>query len=215
MIYTIDLIDEVTVKSILEFYKFCSFSDGSVSGSSDKTVKYNEEIDDKIHLDSLTEYTDKAFKRCEQFSYMFTPRATTLPKFLRYTEGMHYDYHNDFYLINQVRTDWSCTCFLSSPDDYEGGELVLNVGNKEVEYKLNPGQVLVYPTGIYHKVNKVTSGERNVVVFWMESIIQDSRMRNILAEYSQLMMNRKNEICDYHSDFERIRYQIIREYGQL
>lgn len=215
MIYTIDLIDKTTVNTILEFYKFCSFEDGSISGSKNKKIKYNEEIDDKIHLDSLVNYTDNAFKQCEVFWYMFTPRATTIPKFLRYTEGMHYDYHNDFYVMNQVRTDWSCTCFLNSPDEYDGGELVINLGNKEVEYKLNPGQALVYPTGLYHKVNPVKSGERDVVVFWMESVIQDSRIRNILAQYSQLMMLRKDEIFDYHSDFETIRYQIIREYGQL
>lgn len=215
MIYTIDLLDEIAVKTILEFYNFCDFVDGSVSGSSNKEKKHNEQIQDRIHLDSLVEYTDSELKKCDVFSYMFTPKLTTLPMFLRYKEGMHYEYHNDFYVINEARTDWSCTCFLNSPEEYEGGELVLNVGGKELEYKLSPGQAIVYPTGIYHKVNKITSGERKVIVFWIESVIQDSRIRQILVDYSQLIMKSKDNIKEYSAEFEKIRYQLIREYGQL
>jgi len=215
MIYTLDLLDIVAVKTINEFYNFCDFVDGSISGSHNKNKKHNEQLQDTIHQSSLTDFVDREIKKCEKLSYLFVPRATTYPIFLRYTEGMHYAYHNDFYQMFGVKTDYSVSCFLSSPDDYEGGELVLNIGDRELEYKLNPGECVVYPTGTLHKVNEVTSGQRNVMVFWIESCIVDSRVRSIFTEYSNLMLKRSDLVQQSSADFEAIRYQIMREYGQF
>lgn len=213
--YIFNLLDAISVKTILEFYNFCKFSDGSISGSSDKEKKYNEELSDIAHEDSLVKFADKAIKNCADFEYVIVPRATTYPKFIRYTEGMHYDYHNDFYNINGVKTDYSATCFLNPPEEYEGGELVLNICNREIEFKLNPGQCIVYPTGTLHKVNKVTSGERKVMIFWVESTITDSRIRNIFADFSNLLIKQRDKISENIADFEAIRYSIVREYGQF
>lgn len=215
MIYTFDLINDVSIKTINEFYEFCDFIDGSTSGSKDKESKYNEELFDTCHSESLISFVDKEIKRCNEFSYILLPRATTNPRFLRYTKGMHYAYHNDFYMINEIRTDYSVTCFLNSPDEYEGGELVLRIGDKEVEYKMEPGKAIAYPTGTLHKVNKVTSGERRVIVFWLESIISDSRIRDTLSEYSSTLMKYKPHIEDLIGEFEKTRYRLIREYAQF
>lgn len=215
MIYTFDLLDNVSVKTINEFYGFSDFVDGSTSGSANRENKYNEELFDKIHLDSLIDFTDKAVKRCEEFTYVLLPRATTNPRFLRYTEGMHYAYHNDFYMINEMRTDYSVTCFLNSPEEYEGGELVIKVGDQTVEYKMEPGKAVVYPTGLMHKVNKVISGERRVVVFWVESIIADSRIRDVLAEYATTIMRIKSYTEDFTGELEKTRFKLIRNYAQF
>ena len=120
MVYIIDLLERMHVNAINDFYEFCLFVDGSVSGSSDKNGKWNEELRDSTHEGSLIQYVDSAIKKNDKFNYMFLPRATTFPRFLRYREGMHYAFHNDFYQINELRTDYSISIFLNSPDEYEG-----------------------------------------------------------------------------------------------
>lgn len=99
--------------------------------------------------------------------------------FSKYETGGYYHTHVDSQRMGRMRTDYSCTLFINDPSEYEGGELCIDVGTEEVKYKLEPGQLLVYPTGISHRVNKVLSGERHVCVFWIESAMQDVRMREI------------------------------------
>ena len=91
--------------------------------------------------------------------------------------------------MDSMRTDYSATLFINDPSEYEGGELCLDIGTHEVEYKLNPGQLIVYPTGISHRVNTVSSGERHVCVMWFESAIQDIRMRKIYKDID-VMINK-------------------------
>ena len=215
MIYTIDMMSHEQCDAILEYYNFCQFSDGSKTGSCDKKIKYNLEIDDPRHYPQLNQYFDSCVKSCLEFSYLFVPRSTTYPLFLQYNTDMHYEYHHDFYMMGSVRTDYSVTCFFNSPDEYEGGELIIDVGNKLLEYKLDKGKALVYPTGLKHKIAPVKSGSRKVAVFWIESVIHDSRIRNILAEFSNELYNKRKLLGDSIYDFERIRYQMIREYGNI
>lgn len=217
MIYTIKVLSETQLDTINEYYKICDFVDGSITGSQDKSVKWNEQIQDLVHGPRLCEYADTQIKKSEQLNYVLVPRATTIPMFLKYTEGMHYKYHNDFYCMNEVRTDYSLSIFLNDPDEYEGGELVLNVGGKELEYKPPAGSCVAYPTGVYHKVNEVTSGERRVMVIWMESVISDSRIREIINDYSMTIIKNYDKLKDVElvADLERTRYQLIREYAQF
>lgn len=213
MIYTLDLLTGDQCDAILEYYNFCKFSDGAKTGSADKKIKYNLEIDDPRHYTHLNQYFDACLKSCLEFSYLFVPRSTTYPLFLQYDTGMHYEYHHDFYMMGSVRTDYSVTCFLNSPDEYEGGELVIDVGNYPVQYKLERGKAIVYPTGLKHKVTPIISGSRKVVVFWLESVVNDSRIRNILTEFSSELYSKRELLGDSIYDLERIRYQMIREYG--
>ena len=81
-----------------------------------------------------------------------------------------------------VRTDISCTMFLSDPNEYQGGELVMTLGGVEMEYKLNAGDAIIYPSTTLHRVNPVTSGERVVALTWIESLIADANQREILYD---------------------------------
>ena len=128
---------------------------------------------------------------------------------------MHYAFHNDFYQINELRTDYSISIFLNSPDEYEGGELVFRQGNMDTEYKLEPGQAIIYPTGLMHKVNPVTSGERRVCVFWLESIISDSRIRETLVEYADTLLRNGEALQPFIGELEKTRYRLIRNYAQF
>ncbi|QPB08091.1 2OG-Fe(II) oxygenase [Synechococcus phage S-H9-1] len=99
--------------------------------------------------------------------------------FSKYLEGGYYHQHVDNQRMGRMRTDYSCTLFINEPEEYEGGELCIDIGTHEVKYKLEAGKAIVYPTGIRHRVDKVTSGERHVCVFWIESALQDVRMREL------------------------------------
>ncbi len=81
-----------------------------------------------------------------------------------------------------VRTDISCTMFLSDPDEYQGGELVMILGGIEMEYKLKAGDAIVYPSTTLHRVNPVTQGERVVALTWVESLVAQACQREILYD---------------------------------
>ncbi|WP_162618051.1 Fe2+-dependent dioxygenase [Shewanella halifaxensis] len=81
-----------------------------------------------------------------------------------------------------VRTDISCTIFISEPEDYEGGELVMSLGGAELPYKLRAGDAIIYPSTTLHKVNPVTQGQRLVALTWIESFIADSQQREMLYD---------------------------------
>lgn len=214
MIYTIDLLNESELHTLNNFYEFANFVDGSASGSVNRNEKYNMAISDEIHHPVMVEVLNKALESHPYFNYKFMPNHHSDPVFLRYDEDMHYGCHNDDVLINGIRTDYSITCFLNDPEEYEGGELILYLGNQELKYKLPAGKAIIYPTGIIHKVDKVTSGTRKVVVWWFESIIQNTNIRNILVEYSDLLHN-IDPSFPMRGSLETIRHKLIREYAQF
>ena len=213
MIYTIDLLNEDQISNMLDYYEISEFVDGSVTGTNDKNIKNNLEMVDPAHYNTLRKYFDECIDQSLYLKYFFSPKAFSLPIFSKYELGMHYNYHHDLYVMDGIKSDYSVTCFLNSPDEYEGGELNIKIGDKEIEYKLEPGKAVVYPTGLEHKVNKVVSGSRKVVVFWMESLIHDSRVRSIITEFSEVLYKNKELLGEKVHEFENIKFKLIREYG--
>ena len=107
-----------------------------------------------------------------------------LPTLTRYQPGMNYGPHTDsaFLPVGQppLRSDVSCTIFISDPGSYEGGELVVYMGSQEVRVKGNAGQAVFYASTSVHQVAPVTSGERLVMITFVESQIADQMQRNLL-----------------------------------
>jgi PKHD-type hydroxylase len=112
------------------------------------------------------------------------PRQLSALMLSRYEPGMEYGAHVDNALMNggQLRTDLAFTLFLSDPDSYQGGELSIRSGDIERGFKLQAGTMLLYPGNTLHKVKPVTSGVRNVVVGWIQSIVRDPQKRTILSD---------------------------------
>lgn len=216
MIYEIDLLSPSDLHTLNNFYSFVNFKDGGLSGSTDKKLKYNMAVSDEIHYQTMVDILNVALDNQPYFNYKFMPNHHSDPVFLKYEKNMHYDYHNDFPVINGVRTDYSVTCFLNDPEDYEGGELSLLLGDTEVKYKLKSGKALIYPTGLWHKVHKVTSGVRRVAVWWFESIIMDPTIREILLDFSTTLIDNKKDISVRQlQSFENIRYRLIRHHANF
>ncbi|MBY0422781.1 MAG: Fe2+-dependent dioxygenase, partial [Parvularculaceae bacterium] len=99
--------------------------------------------------------------------------------------GMGYGSHVDAPYMDGVRTDLSFTLFLSPPDAYEGGELVLEGLGAEDLVKLPAGALVLYPSTSVHRVETVRSGRRLVAVGWIKSRVRSAEARAAIFELEQ------------------------------
>ena len=106
----------------------------------------------------------------------------------RYEVGMSYGAHVDDAIMGSppMRTDLSFTLFLSQPDDYAGGDLIMEQSDGDHGFKLEAGSLVLYPSTTLHRVEPVTMGTRTVVVGWIQSLCADPRMREILFDLSRV-----------------------------
>jgi len=116
------------------------------------------------------------------------PLRILAPYFNSYAGGEHYGLHVDGAIRAQrpglpaIRADVSATVFLSEPDDYEGGELVVVDAYGTHEVKLPAGDAIIYPSGSVHEVLPVTSGERIASFLWTQSMVREDAKRALLFE---------------------------------
>jgi PKHD-type hydroxylase len=123
------------------------------------------------------------------------PLRTLSPRFNRYEGGGEYGFHIDGAVMAtgdsdiQVRSDISCTVFLSEPEEYDGGELIVSDTYGEHEVKLPAGDAIVYPSSSLHKVTPVTRGARIASFFWVQSLVRDDSARRLLLELDTAIRN--------------------------
>lgn len=115
------------------------------------------------------------------------PLRTLPPRFNRYAGGGHYGFHIDGSVMalgdgRHLRSDVSCTLFLSEPDEYDGGELVVSDTYGEHDVKLPAGDLIAYPSSSLHEVRPVTRGARVASFFWVQSMVRDEARRRMLFE---------------------------------
>jgi PKHD-type hydroxylase len=110
------------------------------------------------------------------------PRRIHSLLFSRSGRGQGYGRHVDNAWMAAGRSDLSFTVFLSDPDAYSGGALVLELPAGEMAVRLPAGHALVYPSTLLHRVEPVTAGERLVAVGWIESRIRHADQREVLFE---------------------------------
>ena len=115
-------------------------------------------------------------------------KSFTLPKnihgimFTKSSKGMKYGRHVDNAYMSSGRADLSFTIFLSEKSQYEGGELLIENLTSENKFKLNSGEILIYPSTYLHSVQEVLNGERIVCVGWIESYIKSIEEREYLFD---------------------------------
>ena len=95
-----------------------------------------------------------------------------------------------------VRTDASFTVFLTEPDDYDGGEMVICTDHGEEEVKLAAGDVIIYEGSTVHEVRPVTRGTRLACFGWAQSFIRDPRQREMLARFRHMRMDIMRDHAD-------------------
>ncbi|WP_349984644.1 Fe2+-dependent dioxygenase [Stenotrophomonas sp. WHRI 8082] len=169
--------------------RLADWTDGRETvGRQGAPVKHNQQLSDSSPLKAALGATVlAALHRNPLFFAAALPLKILPPRFNRYHGGGHYGFHVDGAVManeasGYLRSDVSCTLFLSNPDDYDGGELVINDTYGEHEVKLPAGDLILYPSSSLHQVNPVTRGARIASFFWVQSMIRDDAQRRLLWE---------------------------------
>jgi len=187
-----DLLDAAQCEQLRVLLGRAKFLDGKRSaGPGSKSVKNNLQGDPADpHIQEAQKLVHERLRTHPQYRIMAVPRIIRPMTFNRYDEGMYYGDHLDHPLLAgdpPARGDISTTVFLSNPDDYDGGELVIDSQtNEAISVKLPAGQAVCYPAGTLHRVNAVSRGSRLAAVTVAESRIQDAGRREIFSDVSQL-----------------------------
>jgi PKHD-type hydroxylase len=152
------------------------------------TVKRNEEIlaSDPLAKDLLTAIGQR-LKAHPGVQIEVLPKAVHMPKFNRHRDGGEYRKHTDAPWMGDVRTDLSCTVFLTDPETYDGGELCIDTPHGLQRIKGQAGECYVYDCGSPHWVEPVTRGERICAVTWIQSRIRDKEKRRMLTSFRKLL----------------------------
>ncbi|MBX9399727.1 Fe2+-dependent dioxygenase [Lysobacter sp. BMK333-48F3] len=118
------------------------------------------------------------------------PQRVYPPLFNRYAGGQSFGFHVDNAIrydrsrggMDAVRTDLSATLFLSAPEEYDGGELVIEDTYGSHSIKLAAGDLVLYPGTSLHKVTPVTRGARVASFFWIQSLLPEDAQRRLMFE---------------------------------
>jgi len=164
--------------------------DGNVtSGHQSAQAKSNEQLpEDSDAARELGELVLQALARNPLFFSAALPKTVFPPLFNRYREGMGFGNHVDSAIRThpqqpvRIRTDLSATLFLAAPEDYDGGELLVEDAYGPQQVKLPAGDMVLYPATSLHRVAPITRGTRVGSFFWIQSMVRDDAQRSLLFD---------------------------------
>ena len=193
------------------------FVDGRISNPH-SNVKNNLQLHDRSAAHRSAKIMTDALLRCDDFRNFAFPRFIAPPMITKYSDGMHYGLHHDaaFMPLGQttIRSDISCTIFLTPPEAYDGGELHVRFGTSDINIRLPAGSIILYPSSTLHEVMPVTRGERMVGLSFIQSRIADPDKRewlyelNEVAAFEGLSMRKEN-----YARLQRVQANLLREWG--
>ncbi len=185
------LLGPAQLEEVDRLFNEAPFVDGKLSaGMAAQRVKRNEELDQASPVyERLNGIVLHNLLRHRVFRNAVLPHKFAAPFYARYGPGMAYGDHIDDPVMgspHHYRSDVSVTVFLSPPESYEGGELVVRTEFGERQVKLPAGHAVIYPSSSVHHVNAVTAGERRVMVMWIQSMVRDPARRELLYQLNQV-----------------------------
>jgi PKHD-type hydroxylase len=197
----------LSTDEVLEFRRALDatrWSDGRATvGEQGARVKHNQQLDAADPLSrQLGERILARLAAHPQFFSAVLPLRILPPLFNRYTGGGTYGRHVDGAVMGQagtaqrLRSDVSSTLFLCEPDEYDGGELVVQDSYGEHEAKLPAGDLLVYSASSVHEVLPVTRGARVCAFFWSQSMVRDDARRAQLHGLDQTIQALRARLGD-------------------
>lgn len=150
------------------------------------------------------------------------PRHSLPPMFNCYSAGGQYGRHVDNALQCdrfsglQVRTDISITLFLSEPEEYQGGELIIEDTYGEHEVKLAAGDAILYPSTSLHRVEPVTAGSRIASFMWVQSWVRDAWQRKLLFDLDMNIIKLRAQLGDSEEvlGLTNTYHNLLRQWGE-
>lgn len=195
------------------------------AGTLSATVKQNQQLSEdhplthhlsNIILESLGEHP--------LFLSAAIPLDIIPPLFNRYENNESFGFHVDNSIRRirgtneRLRTDLSCTVFLSEPEEYIGGELVIEDTYGYHEVKLPAGDMVLYPSTSLHEVSSITRGTRFASFFWVQSLIRDDAKRHLLFNLDESIRELRTVHGDAYPEVMKltnIYHNLIRMWSEL
>jgi PKHD-type hydroxylase len=164
-----------------------------------------------------------ALQRSPLFMSAALPLKVYPPMFNRYSDGHSFGSHVDNAIrqvpgtSHRVRTDLSATLFLAHPDDYQGGELVVEDIYGVHSVKLPAGHLVLYPSTSLHHVTEVTGGERVAAFFWIQSLVRDDGRRTLLFDMDTAIQRLAQNLPDHPSTVQLtgVYHNLLRQWAEL
>ncbi|OWY38002.1 Fe2+-dependent dioxygenase [Xenophilus sp. AP218F] len=178
-----------------------AWADGRITaGQQSAQVKRNLQLPQHLpEARELQALVEAALKRNGLFFSAALPKKVFPPLFNCYQGGMDFGNHVDNAVRSDpfdhawVRTDVSCTLFFTGPDEYDGGELVVEDSYGAHRVKLPAGDMVLYPSTSLHRVEPVTRGARIASFFWTQSMVRDDAKRSLLFDMDMAISSLRRE----------------------
>jgi PKHD-type hydroxylase len=177
------------------------WADGAHSaGVQARQVKNNQQLPhDSAAATAIRQLVLGALDRSALFFSAALPLKVFTPRVNRYSGASnHYGPHIDNAVRvlpsgERVRTDVSCTVFLSDPADYDGGELTVHDTFGTQQLKLPAGHAVLYPGTSLHEVRPVTRGARVACFFWVQSLVRSDEQRRLLFDMDMALLRLRQQ----------------------
>lgn len=220
--------DVLSQEEVIQFRKELdktSWVDGKITaGYQSAQVKQNMQLPESnpVAID-LGHKIVQAIHRSPLFISASLPAKIFPPLFNRYDGGHSFGNHVDNSVRQipltgeQIRTDLSVTLFLSSPEEYDGGELVIDDTYGSHTVKLPAGHLILYPSSSLHRVLPITRGSRVCSFFWLQSMIRSDAHRTLLLNLDIAIQKVAMDMSDHASlvEFTGIYHNLLREWAEL
>lgn len=193
LIVQADVLSREEVLAVQDGLAAAPFRDGrATAGSAAEAVKDNEQArGDDPDVIALARRVRLALQAHPLVRTWLRPVRWSNLMFSRYSSGQQYGMHTDDAAIHDesgwpFRTDISFTLFLSDPESYQGGALLVRNAAGDREFRLEAGSAVFYPTGDLHCVTPVTHGARLACVGWVQSLVRRADQRELLHDLEQV-----------------------------
>jgi len=164
-------------------------------------VKANQQLaEDDPLARQLGDFVLARLSQSPRFMAAALPLKVVPPRFNRYAGGGTYGNHIDNCIfsvpgsVQRIRADLSATLFFSDPDEYEGGDLVVEDFFGSHRARLLAGHLVLYPSGSLHRVEPVTRGARLAAFFWIQSLVREDNQRAMLLELDDSIQALRREV---------------------
>ena len=192
MLHIPQVLAEDDLTALRELATRAPWQDGraTAAGGERNPIKRNEQVNESsTEGREIAQRVLAALLRHGMFATAAFPARVSPAMMNRYAPGMEYRAHVDTSLMGRgsdlIRTDLSGTIFLTDPNDYDGGELVVESSQGRQTVKLAAGDLFLYPSTRVHYFAPVTRGVRLGAVFWVQSLVRDHEQRALLLELAQ------------------------------
>ena len=196
-----DVLNAEQVTQARKVLEEANWVDGRVTaGHQSARTKNNQQLpEDSPAAQQLGEMILAALGQNATFVAAALPHRVFPPLFNRYQSGQSFGTHVDNAIrqitgtSHRIRTDLSATLFFSRPDEYEGGELIIEDKYGLQTVKLPAGHMLLYPASSLHQVRPITSGARVSSFFWIQSMVRDESERTLLFDLDVSIQRLNND----------------------